>query len=252
MPSLAAIHMTKEEILAEIRRTAIANGNQPLGRLRFLTETGIREADWQGKYWVRWNDAVREAGYSPNNLTAALPGEDLLGKLSSLVRELGHVPVVAELKMKCRTDPTFPNFKTFQNRFGPKTRLVAALAAFAQERGDEELVSICAGYAARAKTPDAVASGEVEGEPAGYVYLLRHGSAKEFKIGRTINPIRREGEISIQLPQRLEPIHVIETDDPAGIEAYWHRRFADKRLKGEWFALSAKDVRAFRRWRKIF
>ena len=88
--------------------------------------------------------------------------------------------------------------------------------------------------------------------PVDYVYLLRHGTRREFKIGRTCNPIHREGEIGIELPQRLEPTDVIETDDPAGIEGYWHRRFADKELKGEWFALDGDDVRAFRRWRRIF
>ena len=86
---------------------------------------------------------------------------------------------------------------------------------------------------------------------AGFVYLLKHGTGRQFKVGRTNNPIRREGEIAIELPEKLEPIHVIETDDPAGVESYWHRRFADKRLKNEWFALTAQDVRAFKRWRKI-
>jgi hypothetical protein len=99
------------------------------------------------------------------------------------------------------------------------------------------------------------ASDEEEGpseSAQGYVYLLRHGSRREFKIGRTNNPMRREGEIGVELPQELDPIHVIATDDPAGIEAYWHRRFADKRLKGEWFSLTAADVRAFKRWKRIF
>jgi hypothetical protein len=86
----------------------------------------------------------------------------------------------------------------------------------------------------------------------GYVYLLKHGSRREYKIGRTNNLLRREGEVRIELPEKLTPIHYIETDDPAGIETYWHTRFAGKRKEGEWFALTAEDVRAFKRWKRIY
>ena len=85
----------------------------------------------------------------------------------------------------------------------------------------------------------------------GYVYIIKHGARREYKIGRTNNRLRREGEIGLELPEKIEPIHVIETDDPSGVEAYWHRRFAENRMKGEWFALTSDDVRAFKRWRRI-
>jgi len=60
--------MTREQIIAEIRRTATDNGGVPLGRGRFYSETGIKESDWSGKYWARWSEAVAEAGFRPNRL----------------------------------------------------------------------------------------------------------------------------------------------------------------------------------------
>ena len=82
--------------------------------------------------------------------------------------------------------------------------------------------------------------------------MLKHGSRREYKIGKTNNLIRREGEIRLQLPEQARPVHSIKTDDPAGVESYWHSRFASKRKSGEWFELTAEDIRAFKRWKHIY
>ena len=79
----------------------------------------------------------------------------------------------------------------------------------------------------------------------GYVYLIKSG--RHHKVGRTNSVGRRERELEIQLPEKAATVHVIKTDDPVGIEGYWHQRFADRRRNGEWFELSREDVAAFKR-----
>lgn len=81
----------------------------------------------------------------------------------------------------------------------------------------------------------------------GFVYLMKAG--RFYKIGRTNSTGRREYELSIQLPKKASMVHQIKTDDPVGIEEYWHKRFRHKRRNGEWFELSSADVTAFTRRR---
>ena len=51
-------------------------------------------------------------------------------------------------------------------------------------------------------------------------------SGRYYKVGRTNAVGRRDFEIGIQLPEPVTVIHTIITDDPEGIEAYWHKHFA--------------------------
>ncbi|MCA1718898.1 MAG: GIY-YIG nuclease family protein [Actinobacteria bacterium] len=222
--------VTKAHILDEIKRTAEANGGQPLGLQKFYAETGIKQADWSGKYWARWSDALREAGYSPNRLQSAYNEQFLLEKLAAFVQELGHFPVSAELQLKSRRDSEFPSRDTFSRRFGGKAELAARLIAFCQQRDDyEDVVVICAPVSSNSAS-EAARNGTEGFETFGFVYLLKFG--RYYKIGRTNAVGRRERKLAIQLPERANIVHSIKTDNPSGIEAYWHARFKDNRKNG--------------------
>jgi hypothetical protein len=251
--------MEKQHILNEIRRTAEANGGEPLGVSRFCRVTGIKDSDWRGKIWARWGDALRDAGFQPNMLQTAYKEEVLLEKFISLARDLGHFPVATEVKMKARSDQSFPWHNTFA-RFGSKQQFAAKILAYCKSRsGYEDVSALCAPISARlaehhqSEDPvDALATDSASSPKEGYVYmgLLKLGREKRYKIGKAVLVGRRTDQISVQLPEDLELVHAIKTDDAYGIEDYWHRRFATRNTKGEWFALSRQDVEAFKR-RKV-
>jgi Meiotically up-regulated gene 113 len=233
----------KTHILAEIRRTAEENGGKPLGKGRFAAETGIRETDWAGRYWARWGDAVREAGFQPNELRGRLDDESVFSQLAAEVRRVGRLPTSRELRLRRREDRSFPSAGVF-DRLDTKRTLAAKLVDYCRDRPDlADVTAILEPLLAQEEA--APGRDRVEETEFGFVYLLKSG--RYYKLGRTNSVGRREREFAIQLPERATRVHAIRTDDPAGIESYWHSRFADRRKNGEWFELTAADVSAFRR-----
>src|SRR5205823_2920785 len=118
-----------------------------------------------------------------------------------------------------RREPGFPDRTAFSRRFGSKAELVRQLLEYCRPLNEyQDVVRMCEEY-----TPAKEQNAEDERSAdarIGFVYLLKHGSRREYKIGRTYNPLRREGEIGVELPEKVQPVHAIKTDDPAGIEAY--------------------------------
>lgn len=236
--------MNKAHILQEIKRTTKENDGEPLGQGRFEKETGIKKADWYGKFWARWGDALREAGFSANQLNAAYDKNELLDKYAKYVVELGRLPSSGDLRLKTRSDSDFPSHSSFDNRLGSKIELIKQLTEYCKGRIEYEIVAgLCDEYLARDRSTPKESEPQ-EGE-IGSVYLIKSG--RFHKIGRANSVGRREYELAIQLPERAVLMHAIQTDDPSGIEAYWHKRFATKRKNGEWFELSAADIAAFKR-----
>jgi hypothetical protein len=234
-------NVNKKHILQEIKRTAKENGGAALGMKKFKQETGIKIGDWLGRHWTRWGDAIREAGFTPNQMKTAYDESLLMEKYIALTRELGKLPVRPDMQLKRRRDPDFPDPLTF----GLKRELVKRVATYCENRsGYEDVLLLCEQYIAPRSTRTPENAGVVDGE-IGFVYLMKAG--KFYKIGKSNSAGRREYEIRLQVAEKLTAVHAIPTDDPTGIEGYWHRRFAAKRKNGEWFDLDAADVSAFKR-----
>lgn len=229
----------RDEILEEIRRCAAENGGSPLGRNAFVKATGIRPASID-KHWLRWSEAVVEAGFTPGVMNTAYSDDFVLETLALLVRELGHYPIANELRRKARETVGFPSRNTF-DRFGSKAASMHRLVGFCRARPEFADVLALVGDVGDESEPPLQPTAAV----VGYVYLAKSG--RHYKIGQTNDLVRRTSELRIQLPERLSLVHQISTDDPAGIERYWHQRFSHLRANGEWFALGAAEVAIFKR-----
>lgn len=242
---------TKEEILEAIRRTAATNGGRPLGRGRFVRLTGITEYAMT-QHWPKYSDAVLEAGFEPNALNASMDDTSVIGTFVELTRKLGRTPTSNDLRFARASDRSFPSRGVF-DRLGSRNDRIARALEYCQANASyADVVSILEAAYGVVHQPDERADVATANQNSvGFVYLAR-GHPGEFKVGRTNLVDRRLSELGVM--SAIEPtlVHEIKTDDPAGVEAYWHSRFAEKRMRGEWFRLTASDVTAFRRWRRIF
>ena len=237
--------MNKEYVLKEIDRTAKENNGIPLGKRKFEKETGIRYSDWWGKYWSRWNDALAEAGYPPNKMQTAYDETFLIEQVITFIREIGEFPTGGELRLKAHDSNSFPSHDTIRRRLGRKSKLVNKLLVYCKGKPEySDITDICRGTATTLEKDSEHYSKEPDIE-FGYVYLMKSGHF--YKIGSSRNVERRNYELGIKLPEDLKILHTIRTDDPSGVENYWHNRFKDKRKQGEWFDLSNEDISAFRR-----
>jgi hypothetical protein len=238
-----AAKFSKEFIVSELHRLAAANGGKAPGRKAFFDDTGISE-NQINKYWTGYSSLVKEAGFEAKQFSIQkLPDENVLAGLAEIALKVGRMPTIAEMR-KARQEGTLAFSPDVVERFGAKADQEAALKAFCKDKTEYSALV--------ARLNSAVLEDKVEeagvldaADMSGFVYLMRSG--KHYKIGKTNHVGRRHYDLAIQLPEKLQVVHEISTDDPVGIEGYWHRRFADKRLNGEWFNLPVADVAAFKR-----
>jgi hypothetical protein len=230
----------RDHIVAEIRRLAAANGGKPPGSQAFESQTGIGQSKWSGVYWSKWGDALQEAGFAPNEWSKRKDTAELTKQFAQITLQLGHVPTGRELQLLRRNgNQSAPSPRIIGEHFHGQGGVVEALRELSfRDPNYEYLRGLLPAPKTQAR-PTKTAISE------GWVYLIKSGEF--YKIGRSDELERRIKEITIALPDKAVLLHSIQTDDPAGIETYWHRRFADRRANGEWFKLTMADVAAFKR-----
>ena len=81
----------------------------------------------------------------------------------------------------------------------------------------------------------------VDKKRRGFVYLLRADN-RLYKIGRSKAINERIKQLEIKLPYELELVAFIVVGDMYKVERWLHRKFADKRKRGEWFELEEVDI----------
>jgi len=177
-------------------------------------------------------------------MQAAYNEDWLLSKVVQFIREKGKYPTVPEFDLKSYDAPDFPSYNTIRQRLGTQSQQVARVISYCESSPEySDVIELCRAVPLCEKTEPSDKGSEAL--KYGYVYLMKSGHF--FKIGCSGNVERRNYDIGIKLPEPVEVLHKIATDDPTGIEAYWHDRYKEKRRQGEWFDLSKEDVSAFKR-----
>ena len=75
---------------------------------------------------------------------------------------------------------------------------------------------------------------------AGFVYLMQWED--KYKIGKAVDVERRQKRLARELDRDITVLHRIFSTDYTRAESDLHRKYADKSLHGEWFALDDDDV----------
>lgn len=85
----------------------------------------------------------------------------------------------------------------------------------------------------------------------GFIYLIQSANSHLYKIGKTTDISNRMQMFAVKLPFHIDLIHTITSDDYNAAERKLHEKYADKRVKGEWFELTEKDVAQIKKIKRM-
>ncbi len=160
-----------------------------------------------------------------------------------LIDKKNKFPTAGEIRLERRNNKDFPSHSVF----GTKPEMAKKVVEYCEKNNvHPDVLEICKPICQPDETNNVnEIDDDTDENDHGFVYLIKHD--KDYKIGKAKHVGKRNYDLGLILPRDIEEIHVISTDDCAGIEKYWHDRFKDKRGKGEWFNLTSQDVKIFKR-----
>lgn len=251
--------LTKEEIIKKVQEWSRTNYNLTPSEKVIREELEIPRWEWNA-YWIRVTDLQREAGLRPQKFrNLEYTKEDLCDLFIKTIREEGKLPSRAYLDFKHKQDSKFPSSGTFYDRLGQhgNGELATSILEYIKDKqGYKDIITICNALFEKRKSTELENSSVVNS--IGYIYLLKTKLLKSaaYKIGKARNVESRMNQLRQQSNDN-QLLHKIKTDDMDGVESYWHRRFLTKRLypyktKDEWYKLNPSDVKAFKRWKRVF
>jgi hypothetical protein len=237
---MAAKNVTKEQLMSAYRLLKTQLGKSP-SFIEFSNETKIHRRHLERVFGSQaYSKLVAECGDVPNNFSQQKSSiVDILTQWGNLVRTLNKLPAIADWnKAGC-----VPSAEGISKSHDVKWKELSSVfvAQFGSEPGWQDVIALVSS----SRSMEVITRPFSEDVKIGTVYLMKFG--KHYKIGSTHSVGRREYEVALQLPEKVRLIHAIETDDPLGIEKYWHKRFESKRANGEWFNLTGEDITAFKR-----
>lgn len=200
---------TKQEIIEAIRQAAEENDGKPLGERRFEKETGIKPHEW-GKFWARFGDAQKEAGFIPNQRQRAYANEFLIEKMIGVMRKMRKFPTYREIQVEKNNDKDLPDSNAFK-RLCTQKQLAERIIKYCNGKGDcYDIIELCRPVLEKNNEENNIIGPDINQE-LGDVYLFKSG--RYYKIGKTNDTVRRGSELRVQLPEKITLIHSIKTDE---------------------------------------
>ena len=85
----SAENIMRNKIISEIQRLTRENAGKPPGKQKFTKETNIKFSEWYPSLWLRWGDALNEAGFEHYFIYSGFDRKEYASESLPLVVEAG-------------------------------------------------------------------------------------------------------------------------------------------------------------------